>query len=196
VRWRADSAFSSFARRAASARARTSSAFPRNALALIELQDPAGDVVEEVAVVRDRDHRARVLLEIPFEPRDGLGVEMVRGARPEQHIGLLEEEPAQRDTPLLAAGQDLHTRVAGCTRSASIAISIVRSRSHPFTASIWSCRRACSASAFSISASDMGAPSLALTASNAPAARASPEDAVLHVAADIPVESSCGSCGR
>ena len=34
-------------------------AFVGNAVAAIELENPAGDVVEEVAIVRDRDDRAR-----------------------------------------------------------------------------------------------------------------------------------------
>ena len=53
-------------------------ALPRNAGAAVELQDPARDVVEEVPVVRDRDDGAGILGEVPFEPGDGLGVEVVR----------------------------------------------------------------------------------------------------------------------
>ncbi len=37
-------------------------ALPRDAVAAVEFEDPAGDVVEEVAVVGDRDDGARVLL--------------------------------------------------------------------------------------------------------------------------------------
>ena len=43
-------------------------ALPRNALAAVELEDPAGDVVEEVAIVRDGDDRAGVLLQMLLEP--------------------------------------------------------------------------------------------------------------------------------
>ena len=38
-------------------------ALPGNAVAAVELEDPAGDVVEEVAIVRDRDDGAGILLE-------------------------------------------------------------------------------------------------------------------------------------
>src|SRR4028119_2389310 len=41
-------------------------------------ENPAGDVVEEVAVVRDGDDGAGVLLEVLFEPLHALRVEMVR----------------------------------------------------------------------------------------------------------------------
>src|SRR5690606_38455105 len=36
-------------------------ALPRDAVASVELEDPAGDVVEEVAVVGDRHHGAGIL---------------------------------------------------------------------------------------------------------------------------------------
>src|SRR5262249_9084646 len=49
-------------------------AFPRYARSTIELQDPAGDVVEEVAVVGHRDDRPRVLLEVALEPCHRLGI--------------------------------------------------------------------------------------------------------------------------
>ena len=63
-------------------------ALPRNAVAAIELEDPARDVVEEIAVVRDRDDRARKFLEETLEPRDGLGVQMVRRLVEQQHVGV------------------------------------------------------------------------------------------------------------
>ena len=50
----------------------------REPLATVELEDPAGHVVEEVAVVRDRHHGALVVLEKALEPGDGLCVEVVR----------------------------------------------------------------------------------------------------------------------
>ncbi len=51
----------------------------------------------------------------------------------------------------------------GGSRSASMAISMVRSSSQPFTASMASWRRPCSASSFSISASLIGSANFALT---------------------------------
>src|SRR5438093_2272202 len=78
-------------------------ALPRDAEAAVELQDPARDVVEEVAVVGDRHHRARVLLEVALEPRHRLGVEVVGGLVEEEQRGLPEEDLAERDAPALAA---------------------------------------------------------------------------------------------
>src|SRR6516225_3613082 len=50
-----------------------------DAAAAIELEDPAGDVVEEVAVVGDDQDRAGIIAEMAFEPADRLVVEMVSG---------------------------------------------------------------------------------------------------------------------
>jgi hypothetical protein len=77
-------------------------ALERDAVAAVELEDPAGDVVEEVAVVRDRHDRALVLLEVAFEPRDALGVEVVRRLVEQQQVRCLQQQPAQRDTAALA----------------------------------------------------------------------------------------------
>ena len=81
---------------------------PGDPLAPVQLQDPAGDVVEEVAVMGHGDHGARVPLEMVLQPGDGLGVEVVRRFVEEQDVGVLEEEPAEGDPPPLAAGEDLH----------------------------------------------------------------------------------------
>ena len=78
-------------------------AFVRNALAAIELEDPAGDVVEEVAIVRDRDHGARIVLQEPLEPRHRLGVEMVGRFVEQQQIRRQQQQPAQGDAAPLAA---------------------------------------------------------------------------------------------
>ena len=57
-----------------------------DAPAAVELEDPAGDVVEEVPVVGHRDDGALVRLEMPLEPRDGFGVEVVRRLVEEQQV--------------------------------------------------------------------------------------------------------------
>ena len=70
VRWRADSWRSSCASRCLlllePARV---VALEREPVAAVELEDPARDVVEEVAIVGDRDDRALVLLQVALEPR-------------------------------------------------------------------------------------------------------------------------------
>ena len=74
-------------------------------MAAIELEDPLGDVVEEVTVVRHRDDGAGILLQIALEPRDRLGIQMVGRLIEQQHVGLRQQQPAQRDAALLAAGE-------------------------------------------------------------------------------------------
>ena len=74
-------------------------------LAAIELEDPAGDVVEEVAIVRDRDDGARVVLEEALEPRHRFGVEVVGRFVEQQQIRRQQQQPAQRDAAPLAARQ-------------------------------------------------------------------------------------------
>ncbi len=65
-------------------------AFPRDALATVEFQNPARHVVEEVAVVGHGDDRAFVLPQVFFQPQHALGVEVVGRFVEQQHVGLLE----------------------------------------------------------------------------------------------------------
>ena len=81
---------------------------PGDPLAPVQFEDPARDVVEEVAVMGHGDHGAFVPLEVVLQPGDGLGVEVVRRFVEEQDVGALEEKPAEGDPPPLAAGQDIH----------------------------------------------------------------------------------------
>ena len=77
----------------------------RDPPAAVQLQDPLRDVVEEVAVVGDRDDGARVLLEEALQPLDRLGVEVVGRLVEQEQVGVLEQQPAERHAALLAAGQ-------------------------------------------------------------------------------------------
>ena len=69
-------------------------AFPRNPFSTVELKNPSGHVVEEIAVVGDGDHRAGILLEMLFEPVDAFSVEVVGGLVEKKNVGLLEEQTA------------------------------------------------------------------------------------------------------
>ena len=84
-----------------------------DAASAVELEDPAGDVVEEVAVVGDRDDRALVLGQVLLEPRDRLGVEVVGGLVEQQQVGRPQQQPAQRHAAALAAGELRDVGVAG-----------------------------------------------------------------------------------
>src|SRR5262249_57252973 len=48
-----------------------------DATAAIKLEDPAGHIIEKIAVVGDDQDRAGIIAQMAFEPADGLGVEMV-----------------------------------------------------------------------------------------------------------------------
>ena len=87
-------------------------ALVRDALAAVELEDPAGDVVEEVAIVGDGDDGALVVGEEALEPGHRLGVEVVRRLVEEQQVGRGEQQPAQRHAAPLAAGERLDVAVA------------------------------------------------------------------------------------
>src|SRR6185436_11016751 len=78
-------------------------ALERIAAAAIELEDPLGDVVEKVAIVRHRDDAALELFEEALEPRDALGVEVVRRLVEEEHVRGFEEDSCERDATSFAA---------------------------------------------------------------------------------------------
>ena len=80
-------------------------------LAAVDLADPLGHVVEEVAVVRDGHDGAGVAMEELLEPQHRLGVQMVGGLVEEQQVGRLEEQPAQGHATTLAAGENGDGRV-------------------------------------------------------------------------------------
>src|SRR5829696_4080117 len=80
--------------------------------AAVELEDPLGDVVEEVPIVGDGDDGAGVLLQVLLQPRDALGVEVVGGLVEQQQVRRLEQQLAQRDATALATGQDGDVGVA------------------------------------------------------------------------------------
>jgi hypothetical protein len=86
-------------------------ALVRPAAAALDLEHPADDVVEEVPVVRDQDHGALVLLQMVLEPLDRVGVEVVRRLVEQEHVGVVQEQLAQRDAPALAARELLDVGV-------------------------------------------------------------------------------------
>src|SRR6266481_2404644 len=80
-------------------------AFIGNAPAAVELENPPGDVVEEIAVVGDDQDRTGILPQMAFQPGYRFGVEMVGRLVQQQKIGLVEQQPAQCDAATLAAGK-------------------------------------------------------------------------------------------
>ena len=65
-------------------------ALPRDAFATVEFEDPLRNVVEEVTVVGDGNHRTLVLLQVLFQPVDALGIEVVGGLVEQEHVGFLQ----------------------------------------------------------------------------------------------------------
>ena len=66
-------------------------ALPRNAASAIELKNPAGDVVEEIAVMGDRHHGPWIFVEKALQPGHRFGVEVVGRLVPQQHVRPLEQ---------------------------------------------------------------------------------------------------------
>src|SRR5208282_560450 len=86
-------------------------ALERDAASAVELEDPAGGIVEEVAVMGDRDHGAVILGEKALEPGDRFRIEMVGRLVEEQEIGMLKQQPAEGHPAALPArkGRDRST---------------------------------------------------------------------------------------
>ena len=61
----------------------------------------------------DRDDGAGKLLKVSLEPGDRFGVEMIGGLIEQQQVGLLEQDPAERDPAAFPARQRGDIRVAG-----------------------------------------------------------------------------------
>ncbi len=76
--------------------------------AAVELEDPLGDVVQEVPVVGDRQDGARVGGQVLLEPQHALGVEVVGGLVEQQQVGLAQQQLAQRHATPLTTGQMGH----------------------------------------------------------------------------------------
>ena len=56
----------------------------------------------------DHQHRARIFLEVVFQPVDAFGIEMVGRLVEQQDRGLLDQQTGQCDTALFTARQALH----------------------------------------------------------------------------------------
>ena len=85
----------------------------RDAAAAVEFEYPTGHVVEEVAIVGDDQDRAGIVAQVALEPVHRLGVEMVGRFVEQQQFGLFEQQLAQRDAALLAAGEPIDRPVVG-----------------------------------------------------------------------------------
>ena len=80
-------------------------------MAAVDLADPLGNVIQEVAIVCDGKHRALIVMQEVLEPQDRLGVQVVRGLVEQQQVGSLEQQLAQGNTTALAAGKHVDRHV-------------------------------------------------------------------------------------
>ena len=76
--------------------------------AAIHLHDPAGHLVEHVAVVGDQHQGAAEALQIALQPLDAVGVEVVGGLIQQQHVGLGHQGGGQGQALAVAAGEFPH----------------------------------------------------------------------------------------
>jgi hypothetical protein len=65
-------------------------------MAAVELQDPARDIVQKIAVVGYADDCSGIAFQKLLEPLHRQCVEMVGRFVQEQHVGFREEQPAER----------------------------------------------------------------------------------------------------
>ena len=82
-----------------------------NTAATVEFEDPAGDVVEEVAVMGDAEDGALVVDQVLLQPSDGLGVEVVGRLIEQQHVGCFEKQLTERHAARLTAREVFRHRV-------------------------------------------------------------------------------------
>ena len=73
--------------------------------AILQFQRPPGHRIQKIAIVRDDQHRARIIPQVPFQPFGPFQIEMVGRFVKNQQIRLSHQFPGQRDPGLLPAGK-------------------------------------------------------------------------------------------
>ena len=80
-------------------------ALPGDTAAAVEFQNPFGGVVKEVAIMGNGHHGAGEALQEHFQPFDGFSVQVVGGFVKQKHVGLGQQQLAQRHAALFTTGQ-------------------------------------------------------------------------------------------
>ena len=80
-------------------------------VAAVDLADPLGNVIQEVAVVGNGKHGAGIVVEEMLEPQDGLGIQMIGRLVEQQQVGSLKQQLAQGHATTLTAGEHVHGHV-------------------------------------------------------------------------------------
>ncbi len=71
--------------------------------AQVDVGDAVHDGVQEEAVVRDQDHRVRVVVQVLLEPVAGVEIEVIGRFVEQEQVGLRQQQLGQRDAHLPAA---------------------------------------------------------------------------------------------
>jgi len=79
--------------------------FPRNTFTAVQLQDPTGNVIEEVTVVGDRHNGTFEVVQEAFQPGYGFRIQVVRWFVEQQHVWFFQQQTAQRDAAAFTTGQ-------------------------------------------------------------------------------------------
>ena len=80
---------------------------PRNAFTAVKFENPLRRVVEEVPVMRHRDHRTGEAVQELLEPFHAFRIKMVRRFVKKQHVGTRQEKAAQGHPALFTAREVL-----------------------------------------------------------------------------------------
>ena len=80
-------------------------AFIRNTLSTVKFQNPTGNIIQEIAVVGNHNHRSFIFLQVFFEPRNRFGIQVVGRLIKKQHIGLLQQQAAKSHTAFFTTGE-------------------------------------------------------------------------------------------
>ena len=72
-------------------------------MAAVNFADPLGNVVQEVAVVRNGQNSTLVIVQEFFQPQNGLGVQVVRGLVQKQQVVGFQQQAAQCHATALSA---------------------------------------------------------------------------------------------
>ena len=88
-------------------------ALQRNPFAAVDFQDPLGNVVQEISIVRDGNDGAGVPGQVLLQPGNAFGIQVVGRFVQQQQVGLANQQLAKRHAASLAARQLRDIGVAG-----------------------------------------------------------------------------------
>ena len=80
-------------------------ALKRDSLAVVEFENPAGHIVQEIPIMGDSHDGAGVVTQEPLQPGDAFGIEMVGWLVKQQQVWPAQQEPTQRNTTSLATAE-------------------------------------------------------------------------------------------